>query len=249
MSAAAALTAATVGLLAWQVRPRRSRTLPAADADTAAHSGGRRAVTRALAHAADRAGGRWNEWRLRRAGVPPEAVALWCDELARWIRSGSTLRDSLATTVPSDITVRRATDVLRLRLERGGTVVEAVHDATAGTGKPHDGLGAHLDLAMAAIASSARVGGPGAVALEHTAAALRLRAADRQERLAHAAQARLSAHVLTVVPLAMLGLLCLTDADVRDVLRSTIGAASVGAGLVGNSVGWVWMRRIIGATP
>jgi tight adherence protein B len=66
--------------------------------------------------------------------------------------------------------------------------------------------------------------------------------------LAQAAQARLSAHVLTVVPLAMLLLLLLIDADVRAALQTSIGALCVVIGFVLNAVGWKWMRHIIGTS-
>jgi Flp pilus assembly protein TadB len=246
-AAATGLIVSMVGLLAWRIRPRVSRidlADPAAPRDVV----GPAVAASTLSPAVGALVRRWRWLRLRRAGPSPEAVASWCDELARRIRSGSTLRDALSTTVPPDILVRRATELLRLRLERGHTVTEAVREAVARTAVHGHRPCTHLELAMGVIASAARVGGPSAVALEHTAATLRLRAADRQERLAHAAQARLSAHVLTIIPLAMLGLLCLTDADVRDVVRSPIGAASVGVGLLGNGAGWVWMRRIIGGT-
>ena len=61
-----------------------------------------------------------------------------------------------------------------------------------------------------------------------------------------AAQARLSAHVLTAVPIAMLGLLCLLDPDVLPAARSSTGATSIGLGLAINALGWGWMRRIVG---
>jgi tight adherence protein B len=97
------------------------------------------------------------------------------------------------------------------------------------------------------IAIAARLGGSNAAALDRTAASLRVLAADRQERQGQAAQARLSAHVLTVVPLAMLSLLLLLDSDVRATLHTPIGAACVVSGLFLNGVGWLWMHHLIGA--
>jgi len=52
--------------------------------------------------------------------------------------------------------------------------------------------------------------------------------------------------VLTIVPLAMLALLLLVDADVRTTLQTPIGASCVLFGLALNVVGWKWMRHIIG---
>ena len=98
------------------------------------------------------------------------------------------------------------------------------------------------------IAVSARLGGASAAPLHRAAAALRLRAVDDEERRSHSAQARLSAHVLTVVPLGMLGLLLTTDPDVRTVVGEPTGAACVATGLALNAAGWLWMRHTIGRT-
>lgn len=166
----------------------------------------------------------------------PSAVAAWCDELSREVRSGTTLRHALATVVPQDAPTRTHTAPLRLGLGRARPVGELV-DADAG---------AHLRLAMGAIAAATAVGGPAAPALDRVAATLRRRAADRDERRSQAAQARLSAHVMTAVPLVMLALLVSTDADVRTIVVTPIGVGCLGAGLVLNATGWLWMRRIVG---
>jgi Flp pilus assembly protein TadB len=92
---------------------------------------------------------------------------------------------------------------------------------------------------------AASAGGSPAAPIDRVAAALRLRAVDRAERASQAAQARLSAHVLTVVPLVMLTLLAIVDADVRAAIAGGPGAASVGIGLLLNASGWCWMRRIV----
>ena len=166
----------------------------------------------------------------------PSAVAAWCDELSREVRSGTTLRHALATVVPHDAATSAHTAPLRLGLGRARPIGELV-GADAG---------AHLQLAMGAIAAAAAVGGPAAPALDRVAATLRRRAADRDERRSQASQARLSAHVMTAVPLLMLALLVSTDADVRTIVPTPIGVACLGAGLVLNATGWLWMRRIVG---
>ena len=78
---------------------------------------------------------------------------------------------------------------------------------------------------------------------------MRQRVSDELDRDAQSAQAKLSARVLTLVPLAVLALLLGTDADVRQVLTEPAGAATVGIGLALNAVGSWWMRRIVGAGP
>ena len=182
----------------------------------------------------------------RRSGPPlasAAATASWADDVARRLRAGHTLGSAIASVEPDDVDLADAVRPLRRDLTRGDALRDAL-DATA----RHSWQG---PLAMVAVTLDAltSVGGGAAIPLERLAGALRLRSADGQERAAQSAQARLSSHVLTVVPVATLGLLCVTDPDVRHVTTSTTGVALVGAGLALNAVGWWWMRRTIGVTP
>lgn len=179
--------------------------------------------------------------RAERRPPSAKAVAEWCDDLARQLRSGSTLRDAMTTTLPNDPATRRATDDLRRRLDRGRSLVDAC--------EPPGNVGAHLRLAIIVISTAARLGGSPAPAIDRTASTLRQRAVDADERSVHAAQARLSAHVLTAVPLAMLFLLLITDDDVRAASTSTLGATCIAVGLSLNAMGSAWMHRIIGTAP
>ncbi|MGB0114321.1 MAG: type II secretion system F family protein [Ilumatobacteraceae bacterium] len=182
----------------------------------------------------------WRSTPRRRQRPPsPTAVAAWCDDLSRRVRAGSTLRDALQHVRPADRATEAATRSLRLALERGRATGEAI----TGLGD----RGPHLRLALQVIAAIATIGGSSAAAIDRTAAALRQRAADVDERGVQAAQAQLSAHVLTAVPLLMLGLLLATDPDVRHVASGPVGALCIGAGLVLNAIGWLWMRRVVGA--
>jgi len=208
-------------------RPRPHRT------DSILGASARRPPLRSVAAAAV---------RLRqsdRRRPDPLSVAAWCDELARRVRSGATLRDALATVVPTDRTTGVATAPIRLGLERGRSTVEAIDDCVDD--------GAHLHLALGVIRTVVRVGGASPLAIDRTAATLRQRAADRDERRVHAAQARLSAHVLTALPLLMLAALLATDPDVRSTIGSPLGSACVVAGLLANIAGWLWMQRLVSA--
>jgi tight adherence protein B len=217
----AALAAAALVLAAVPIRPRPRRREPIVD--------GR--------HAGAAPSGWTGDRRARRAPTP-RAVADWCDDIVRQLRSGSSLRDAVAS-VPTDPAAARATAALRLSIERGAPLAEAA-------GRSLDG-GTHLQLALTVITAASRIGGPSAAAIDRTAVVLRERAADLDDRATQAAQARLSAHVMTAVPLVMLALLVTTDDDVRDVVTSLIGAACVGTGLVLNAAGWWWMHRVVGA--
>jgi tight adherence protein B len=100
------------------------------------------------------------------------------------------------------------------------------------------------------LAAVLELGGPVAVTLHHAAALLRERAAQREEARAHSAQARLSAKVLTAVPLVFTAWSAATSATFRHALASPIGLTAASAGLASNAVGWWWMRRIVEkATP
>ncbi len=139
----------------------------------------------------------------------------------------------------SDHAVEHALRPLRLAIDRGTSVADALHRINA--------PGAHLQLAVSVVGTAARLGGPSSAAIDRTAMALRRRAAELDDRATQAAQARLSTHVMTALPLLMLGVLVATDDDVRAVVVSPLGAGCIAAGLTLNLTGWWWMHRIVGA--
>ena len=230
--AAPALAALLVALVAFRWRPDIGR--PVAPADR---------THQASTHQASSHRHPLFSLRTRRAERRPpsaRAVAEWCDDLARQLRSGASLSNALTTSLPNDPATRSATDELRRRLDRGRSVVGAAESARLSEAGPN------LVLALSVIATAAQLGGAPAAAIDRTAATLRQRAADADERTVHAAQARLSAHVLTVVPVAMLVLLVVADGDIRDAATSTLGATCIALGVSLNAIGSIWMRRIIG---
>lgn len=178
--------------------------------------------------------------RAPRAIPSAVAVAEWCTDLARRLRAGATLHDALVATPTADASLATVIDTVRHHLARGHTVREA-------TERIDPAHGPHVSLAAGVLCAAGRFGGPAGAALDRAAAALRLRALDHHDRLAQSAQARLSAAVLTVVPAGFLGLLLALDADVRAVVVSAPGAACVAAGATLDALGWLWMRRTIGA--
>jgi Flp pilus assembly protein TadB len=181
----------------------------------------------------------------RRRVILPESVAAWCDELSRQVRAGCSLTTALSEAVPNDVVVLDATEGLRRALARGVSVTEAV--TAPASDEPSGRRGAHhLALACSMIAVSARVGGTPAAPLDRVAASLRLRAVDRQERATNAAQAQMSARVLTVLPFGMLALLVATDPDVRGAVTGPIGGLCVVVGVALNLTGYTWMRHTIG---
>lgn len=182
--------------------------------------------------------------------VRPASVAAWADDLARAIRHGSTLHSALTNTLPSDPVVRRRSAPLRHWLDRGATVSEAC-DEWSDEMADHTVAGSRrrtelLAIMGAVIAAAATLGGAAAAPLNRVAVTMRQHASDDLERDAHSAQAKMSAKVLTSIPLAVLGLLLLTDANVRAVVTSPAGGGAVGLGVTLNALGVLWMRRIVG---
>lgn len=103
------------------------------------------------------------------------------------------------------------------------------------------------DVAVVAqsVAAALELGGPVAATLHHGAALLRERAAQRAEARAHSAQARLSAKVLTAVPLLFTAWSAATSATFRQAITSPTGLVAASAGLASNAIGWWWMRHIV----
>lgn len=174
--------------------------------------------------------------RRSRTTVDPAAVAAWCESLARIVRSGSSLITALHTVEPPEGS-RTTIDPIVLSLRRGARLRDAL-DVT--TRSPH------LNLALTVLRACAVNGGPPAEPLDRAAAALRGRAADAADRRTQSAQARLSAKVMTVLPVAMLTLLLATSATTRTAATSRAGFVAIILGAVLNVGGWHWMRRIIG---
>lgn len=183
----------------------------------------------------------------RRARVDPAGVAAWCDDLARSLRHGSTLRSALGAVVPETAGVEAHAARLRHRLERGATLTDAC-DAWSADLEQVTTPGTEALATLAAVLSAAALlGGDVAEPLDRFAVAMRQQASQQLERAAQSAQARLSARVLTTIPLAMLGVLVAADREVRSAATSSAGMAAIGAGVVLNASGGWWMRRIAGS--
>jgi tight adherence protein B len=174
--------------------------------------------------------------RRTSARIEPAELAAWCDSLARALRGGATLRHALCTVPPPASVEARLAPTL-LALERGASVVAAFSNV--------DVRSPDLDLVLVVVRACAEHGGEGAEPIDRAAAALRQRAALAGERRTNSAQARMSALVMTCLPLAMLALLALTSRSVRAASTSPAGSVAIAFGAMLNLTGWVWMRRLI----
>ncbi len=231
---AALLALLLIGALLGVVTPsaRTADFTPEATRDgLTARARFRHAVMHAIVRALQR--------RRSRQVVPPGAVAAWCDAIARRLRSGETLRQVLADERPTHVALAARTAPLRRELGSGAAVVDAVAASALAAS------GGGLDLVWSVLAIASGYGGSAAEPIDRVASALRLRSADAHERSAQSAQARLSAHVLTAVPVLVLALLVSTDPDVRLIVLRPAGGLLVGGGLLLNVLGWSWMRHIV----
>jgi tight adherence protein B len=104
---------------------------------------------------------------------------------------------------------------------------------------------ASVRLAVAALAMAADAGGASAAAVDGVAATLRANVTTAAEVRALASQARYSAMVIALAPLAFAVLAAGTDSDSLDfMLRTPLGVACLTAGLGLDAVGAWWMHRI-----
>jgi tight adherence protein B len=100
-------------------------------------------------------------------------------------------------------------------------------------------------VVVASLAMAGAIGGPVAATLQQGASVLRERVALRAEAAVHAAQSRLSARVLTLLPIVVAALGTCTSQSFRAALGSVAGTACAAVGLAVNGIGWRWMRREI----
>ena len=198
-------------------------------------------VPTARAHGKGGGARRWSTFRLVRRTTQPGAdeVADWCDVVARSLRSGSSLTAAVVAGAATDSAMSPVVAAVVHQVSRGESLVDALDRAAV---DPASAAG----LAFTVLRSCARFGGPAAAPLQRAAATLRARDAVVAEQQAQSAQARLSARVLTLVPIALLVLLASTDPKVRSALTTPAGVAVVTFGGMLNATGALWMRRVIG---
>lgn len=170
-------------------------------------------------------------------------VAPTLDALARATAGGLSLGRALAE-LPDDPRKPFATALLQASRRQGpgrslGDCLAAAHLEPSGT---------ETRLALATLELLARVGGAVPAALDRAASAVRERRAAVAERQTQSAQARISALVLSALPVgfAVWGL----QGDRRTatfLLHRPAGQLCLGVGLVLNGAGWLWMHRITGS--
>jgi tight adherence protein B len=102
-----------------------------------------------------------------------------------------------------------------------------------------------FEWVVGAIDINREVGGDLAMILQHVGETIR----ERQRLLRHmqalTAEGRLSAYILTGLPVGLVMVMAVIDPEYLDRLRSGIGLVLVGVGVGLLLAGWLWMKRLI----
>lgn len=173
------------------------------------------------------------------------AIPSSLEAVARSLRSGSSLLHAVedaAGAAPGLLAADLGAVAARVRL---GASLPAALDAWAEQ-RPRPGV----RLAVAALALAAETGGASARSVDGVATTLRERHALDREVSALSAQARLSALVIGLAPLAFAAFAAATDPRTATFLfRTPAGLACLGAGLALDAAGAWWMHRLTGEGP
>lgn len=197
-----------------------------------------------LGHPITAAPTRW-VWRPVRTGAERRRLVAdlpgALEDVARSLRSGTSLRVALAEASSAAAGPARSDlGVVVERIDRGVPVGAAL-DAWV-VRRP----AAEVRLAVAALGLGLDAGYTSARTVDGVAATLRERAAVAGEVAAQAAQARLSALVIALLPVAFTSWACLTDGRIAGfLLASPAGWACLLGGVTLNVVGAAWMARIM----
>lgn len=182
------------------------------------------------------------EHRLR--GAVPDLL----DDVSRELRAGGTVASALERVSRRTGPVGREVATVVRRHQLGLTVSESLacwagaHEATAAA--------TAVSTAALALQVAVEAGGRSAAPLEALAGVLRDQAEAESEARAQAAQGRVSALLLGVLPVGSVVLSAVLDPDSADVLLThPLGRIGLVTGLVLDGLGLWWMRRIVRVAP
>lgn len=170
------------------------------------------------------------------------SLAELLEAIARGLRSGASLRQAVtaAAAAGSGPLARDLTQAMA-NVERGADFGFELETWGQRRSVPS------LRLAVAALSLASETGGAQARALDRVATTVRDRLAVRSEQAALGAQARASALVMGVTPVAFALLAGVTDPRTADFLLHRVpGLACLTLGLALDAAALVWMLRITG---
>lgn len=172
-------------------------------------------------------------------------VADWCEALARRIRAGDTLALSIAE-VPCGPSMTPTITPLLLRIQRGTDLVTACTSAIDSYGSSDLSPGSRALRDALGVLRVCALGSPHtAHTLDRVARHLRIRVALSAEVRSHTASARLSARLLTGLPIAAVGLTIMISPDSAKVFSTPAGLLCLGLSFGLNTAGWLWIRSLI----
>ena len=166
-------------------------------------------------------------------------LAGFVDQIIRHLRSGESITNSLRAAA----VVRSSADHRRLaaELEAGIPIVDALDNWR------QTSASSSRDLAAVALTFAAHSGGSIATVLAGVAESLRERVALEREVRALSSQARASAVVMVVAPVVFALLGATADGRIASLLLTRpLGWACCVGGILLNTIGAVWMSRMIG---
>ncbi len=171
--------------------------------------------------------------RTPAGALSPNDLASALEDSARMLRSGSSLRGALVGSL-GDRAVGPAL--------AGGQPLESTLTRWAATAKSDTER-----TAAAALVIAAAAGGNQSRAVEVAAQSIRHRLSIEAEAAAHSAQARLSAWIVGLLPVAFLGWTLLVDNRTAHVLlHEPAGWVCLAGGLGLDAVGGLWLKILIG---
>jgi tight adherence protein B len=174
-------------------------------------------------------------WQRRVAAALPAAI----EGVAGHLRAGATVREALAEAADRDTPLRADLHRLDARLRLGGTLPAALRAWVAERDVPG------VRAAAGALATADELGGAAAEALDGLAASLRDRLAAVADARSHATQARWSAAVVTLAPVAYLAFAAATDRSAVSVLTTDpVGRGCLAAGSALLAAAALVMRRM-----
>ena len=181
--------------------------------------------------------------RRGRAGARLEqALPGALEAVARSLRSGASLRQAVEETASATGGGKVLTaELTRAAAEaaQGASLVTALEGVAARHPLPGVRLG------VAALCLGAETGGAQARAVDGVAATVRERLAVAAELRALSSQARISALVIGLAPIAFGAFATSTDPRTAEFMFHTpAGLALLATGLVLDGLGWLWMQRL-----
>jgi tight adherence protein B len=178
--------------------------------------------------------------RHRRARAATTALPELLDQVASELRAGGTVATAIARRARGDGALAGDLATIEARTQLGATLPQALAVWASARAT------ANAVAAAGALSLSSTVGGRSADALEGLASSLRERSAIVAETRALSAQARYSALVVGLGPLAYIAVSTMLDPRAAGALIGTpVGRVCAVAGVALEVAGALWMRRVV----